>query len=308
MPPATRVPTSSISPERTTAVGCGRSSTTSARPAPSSSSRRWTRKGSSYRWSSVASSTRASARSSVKESTSSPAASASSCRTPPNPRRAGPFGPAAYAVGQGFGPGTQVPDDRCDIPAQGCYVAPERARISPTSAQPVFPDFSARRSASTCFRVDLVNLGRCCIFVNPPPRAVLNTCVLLHAGSRASPRRGQPPLGPTFSASCGSAKQRSGAAYAFTPRAVVAGWLLRAGIATSEDAKSVARYIVKNPVRAGLVQVASDYAVSRSDVWENDELVGSWLVAMPGPKGPGLRRAGPPASPGPSGVATSRPS
>jgi putative transposase len=42
-----------------------------------------------------------------------------------------------------------------------------------------------------------------------------------------------------------------------------------------DDAKKVARYIVENPVRAGLVRCAADYPLVGSDVWTLEELIDS---------------------------------
>jgi REP element-mobilizing transposase RayT len=44
-----------------------------------------------------------------------------------------------------------------------------------------------------------------------------------------------------------------------------------------EDSKQIARYIVENPVRAGLARSALDYPLSGSDVWTLEELIdGLW--------------------------------
>jgi REP element-mobilizing transposase RayT len=43
----------------------------------------------------------------------------------------------------------------------------------------------------------------------------------------------------------------------------------------SEDSRSVARYIVENPVRAGLVESPRDYPYLGSAVWTIDELLES---------------------------------
>ncbi|HXD17606.1 MAG TPA: hypothetical protein VN654_11375 [Vicinamibacterales bacterium] len=40
--------------------------------------------------------------------------------------------------------------------------------------------------------------------------------------------------------------------------------------------KRIARYIVENPVRAGLVRSALDYPLSGSDVWTMEELIDSF--------------------------------
>jgi putative transposase len=72
------------------------------------------------------------------------------------------------------------------------------------------------------------------------------------------------------------AKQRSGAAFALSERRPL--WqegfhdrVLRA----DEDAKAVARYIVANPVRAGLVVNPGDYPYSGSEVWTTADLIES---------------------------------
>ena len=74
------------------------------------------------------------------------------------------------------------------------------------------------------------------------------------------------------------AKQGAGQAYAH--RAGVRLWqngyydrVLR----PADDAKAVARYIIWNPVRAGLACVPSEYAHIGSDVWALDELIESVL-------------------------------
>jgi hypothetical protein len=42
-----------------------------------------------------------------------------------------------------------------------------------------------------------------------------------------------------------------------------------------DDAKKIPRYIVENPVRAGLVRCAVDYPLVGSDVWTLGELIDS---------------------------------
>ena len=42
-----------------------------------------------------------------------------------------------------------------------------------------------------------------------------------------------------------------------------------------DDAKKIARYIVENPVRAGMVRCAVDYPLVGSDVWTLEELIDS---------------------------------
>jgi hypothetical protein len=58
---------------------------------------------------------------------------------------------------------------------------------------------------------------------------------------------------------------------------------------TDEDTRAVARYILENPVRAGLVMHPSEYPHLGSDVWTLKELLGS-LTLMPGPKDPAYSR------------------
>jgi putative transposase len=74
------------------------------------------------------------------------------------------------------------------------------------------------------------------------------------------------------------AKQSAGQAYAH--RAGVRLWqdgyydrVLR----PADDAKAVARYIIENPVRAGLVRVPTEYPHLGSDVWRVEELIDSVL-------------------------------
>jgi REP element-mobilizing transposase RayT len=45
----------------------------------------------------------------------------------------------------------------------------------------------------------------------------------------------------------------------------------------ADDAKTVARYIVSNPIRAGLVRMPSEYPHIGSDVWSLEELINSVL-------------------------------
>jgi len=70
------------------------------------------------------------------------------------------------------------------------------------------------------------------------------------------------------------AKQHSGAAYALTHGAP----LWQAGyhdhvLRRNEDALDLARYILANPVREGLVSRADDYAFSGSDRWPLKSIV-----------------------------------
>ena len=73
-------------------------------------------------------------------------------------------------------------------------------------------------------------------------------------------------------------KQRSGAAYALKADGPL--WqkgnyerVLREG----EDAKEIARYIIVNPVRAGLVQSADEYPYVGSDAWSIRESM-EWIT------------------------------
>ena len=74
----------------------------------------------------------------------------------------------------------------------------------------------------------------------------------------------------------GRAKQHSGADFALKH----GGPLWQPGyydrvLRQNEDARWVARYIVNNPVRAGLVVSPRDYPFLGSDVWTMDELLES---------------------------------
>jgi len=42
-----------------------------------------------------------------------------------------------------------------------------------------------------------------------------------------------------------------------------------------DDVKRIARYIIENPVRAGLVRSPSDYPLSGSDMWTMEQLIDS---------------------------------
>jgi putative transposase len=73
-------------------------------------------------------------------------------------------------------------------------------------------------------------------------------------------------------------KQRSGRAYAkrFERPLWQEGYFDRV-LRPGDDARAVARYIVANPVRAGLVHRPEDYPYSGSDVWAMRELCdGLW--------------------------------
>ena len=68
-------------------------------------------------------------------------------------------------------------------------------------------------------------------------------------------------------------KQRSGAAHALRCR----GRLWQEGyhdriLRKDEDVKDIARYILENPVRAGLVRVPTDYPYLGSEIWTLTEL------------------------------------
>jgi REP element-mobilizing transposase RayT len=73
-----------------------------------------------------------------------------------------------------------------------------------------------------------------------------------------------------------SAKQRTGQSFAARHKHPL--WqegfydrVLRPG----DDPKTIARYIIENPVRAGLVRSAIDYPLLGSDVWTVQELIDS---------------------------------
>ena len=72
------------------------------------------------------------------------------------------------------------------------------------------------------------------------------------------------------------AKQRSGAQHALKH----GGALWQEGyhdrvLRAEDDMRLIARYILENPVRAGLVQHATEYAFSGSDLWTMADLVES---------------------------------
>ena len=71
-----------------------------------------------------------------------------------------------------------------------------------------------------------------------------------------------------------SAKQHSGYAHgqARRERLWQGGYYDRV-LRPSEDPKWVARYILENPVRAGLVESPQDYDFLGSDVWEIQDLL-----------------------------------
>ena len=75
------------------------------------------------------------------------------------------------------------------------------------------------------------------------------------------------------------AKQRSGAAYALTAtqRLWQKGYYERV-LRRDDDARIIARYILENPVRAGLVRAPNEYAYLGSDVWSVDELIDSIVI------------------------------
>jgi len=72
------------------------------------------------------------------------------------------------------------------------------------------------------------------------------------------------------------AKQRSGAAYALkSKRRLWQKSYYERVLREHEDSKDVARYIVANPVRAGLVQSATEYPYLGSDEWSLSDLIDS---------------------------------
>jgi REP-associated tyrosine transposase len=73
------------------------------------------------------------------------------------------------------------------------------------------------------------------------------------------------------------AKQRSGAAYALQHgvRLWQEGYYDRV-LRNEEDTTAVAKYILENPVRAGLVTSVMDYPYSGSDRWSHAELLTLW--------------------------------
>jgi putative transposase len=70
------------------------------------------------------------------------------------------------------------------------------------------------------------------------------------------------------------AKQRSGAQYALKHSCALwqEGYHDRV-LRTEDDTRVIARYILANPVRAGLVEYPKDYAFSGSDLWTMLELL-----------------------------------
>ena len=73
-----------------------------------------------------------------------------------------------------------------------------------------------------------------------------------------------------------SAKQQSGAAYALRHGAPLwqEGYYERV-LRRDEDVRDIARYILWNPVRAGLVRTPAEYPHIGSDVWPIEELIES---------------------------------
>ena len=73
-----------------------------------------------------------------------------------------------------------------------------------------------------------------------------------------------------------SAKQSSGQSYAAAAKQPLwqEGFYDRV-LRPDEDPKKIARYIIDNPVRAGLVRSPLDYPLSGSDLWTMQELVSS---------------------------------
>src|SRR5262245_56204535 len=72
------------------------------------------------------------------------------------------------------------------------------------------------------------------------------------------------------------AKQRSGSAYARSQGARLwqEGYYERV-LRDDDDARALAKYIVNNPVRAGLVEAPDDYPFIGSDVWSLSKLIES---------------------------------
>jgi putative transposase len=72
------------------------------------------------------------------------------------------------------------------------------------------------------------------------------------------------------------AKQRSGGAYARSRHARLwqEGYYERV-LREHDDPRPLARYIINNPVRAGLVESPADYAFIGSEVWSMAELLAS---------------------------------
>jgi len=72
------------------------------------------------------------------------------------------------------------------------------------------------------------------------------------------------------------AKQRAGGLYARThhQRLWQEGYYEQV-LRDDDDARELARYIVNNPLRAGLVESPSDYPFVGSDVWALEELLES---------------------------------
>jgi len=73
------------------------------------------------------------------------------------------------------------------------------------------------------------------------------------------------------------AKQRAGAAYALRERVRLwqEGYYDRV-LRNDEDTTAVAKYILENPVRAGLAENWMDYPYSGSDRWSRSELLTLW--------------------------------
>ena len=74
------------------------------------------------------------------------------------------------------------------------------------------------------------------------------------------------------------AKQGAGQAYAHRARGPLwqNGYYDRV-LRPTDEAKTVARYIIENPVRAGLVRAPGEYPHLGSDVWRLEELIDSVL-------------------------------
>jgi len=72
------------------------------------------------------------------------------------------------------------------------------------------------------------------------------------------------------------AKQYSGFAYRrLHGRPLWQEWYHERVLRETDDLKAFARYVVNNPVRAGLVEIASEYPFVGSEVWPVAELIAS---------------------------------
>jgi putative transposase len=66
-------------------------------------------------------------------------------------------------------------------------------------------------------------------------------------------------------------------------RQIVAGWLLDRVLRETDSAYAVARYIVQNPVRAGLARSPIEHPFCGSSTWSKEELVESTMWRPGGP-------------------------